>query len=91
LNYLSRVHDGDTLKELENEGLIKRESFAEIPPRVEYTLTKDGEDLRKAIVPMLRWASMRNDVNKEKCVPIYQKIPAHKVKSTTFIKEKTKA
>ena len=35
----------DTLKVLEAEGLIKRESFAEIPPRVEYTLTKDGLEL----------------------------------------------
>jgi DNA-binding HxlR family transcriptional regulator len=35
----------DTLKVLEAEGLIKRESFAEIPPWVEYTLTKDGLEL----------------------------------------------
>ena len=37
----------DTLQELQREGLITRESFAEIPPRVEYSLTKDGAQLRK--------------------------------------------
>jgi DNA-binding HxlR family transcriptional regulator len=30
----------ETLKELQAEGLITRESFAEIPPRVEYALTR---------------------------------------------------
>jgi DNA-binding HxlR family transcriptional regulator len=33
----------DMLKELHKEGLVKRESFNEIPPRVDYSLTKDGE------------------------------------------------
>jgi len=49
-NQLMRELDGvspktlsDTLKVLEREGLIKKESFKEIPPRVEYTLLKDGE------------------------------------------------
>ena len=40
-------------------GLIKREVFAEIPPRVEYFLTKDGTELRKAISPLMTWASAR--------------------------------
>src|SRR3989337_287974 len=34
----------DRLKELESASLIKRESFAEIPPRVEYSLTKEGRN-----------------------------------------------
>jgi DNA-binding HxlR family transcriptional regulator len=46
----------DTLKELKNNNLVIREAFNEIPPRVDYTLTKDGEQLRQAIVPILRWA-----------------------------------
>lgn len=50
----------DTLKDLEGEGLIRRESFAEIPPRVEYTLTSDGTDLREAIIPLLRWTATRS-------------------------------
>lgn len=51
----------DTLKELEAVGLVRRESFAEIPPRVEYMLTDDGSDLRDTIViPLLRWVAARN-------------------------------
>jgi DNA-binding HxlR family transcriptional regulator len=46
----------DTLKDLVKQKLIKRESFNEIPPRVDYTLTKEGEELREAILPILRWA-----------------------------------
>ena len=57
----------DTLKELQNEHLIKRESFAEIPPRVEYSLTKDGVELRKSIIPLLEWTANRSGGNKERC------------------------
>jgi len=49
----------DRLRELEQEGLIKREAFAEIPPRVEYSLTKDGEALRRSVMPLMEWASSR--------------------------------
>jgi len=81
----------DTLKELQAEGLIKRESFAEIPPRVEYSLTRDGAELRKSIIPLLKWAATRNTTNKNRCVLTYRKIPAHQVKSTTRkYKEKAK-
>ncbi len=50
----------DRLKELETAGLIRREFFAEIPPRVEYTLTKDGMELRNALAPLMEWASSKN-------------------------------
>jgi len=46
----------DTLKELTKYNLVKREAFNEIPPRVDYTLTKDGDELREAIIPVLQWA-----------------------------------
>ena len=49
----------DRLKELVLEELIRREAFAEIPPRVEYSLTKDGEELRRTIIPLMDWASSR--------------------------------
>lgn len=49
----------DTLKGLLKENLINRETFNEIPPRVDYTLTKDGIKLREAIIPLLRWATAK--------------------------------
>lgn len=47
----------DRLKELEKSGLIKREAFAEIPPRVEYSLTENGSKMREALIPLMKWAS----------------------------------
>lgn len=70
----------DTLKELQTEGIIKRESFAEIPPRVEYSLTQDGVELRKSIIPLLKWAATRTNVKKKRCASTYRGIPAHQVK-----------
>ncbi|WP_406655523.1 helix-turn-helix domain-containing protein [Methanolobus sp. ZRKC2] len=46
----------DRLKELEKFGLIEREAFAEIPPRVEYSLTEDGIEVRDAMIPLMEWA-----------------------------------
>jgi DNA-binding HxlR family transcriptional regulator len=48
------------LRGLEAQGLVSRQQYAEIPPRVEYSLTKDGEALRRAILPLLIWASERD-------------------------------
>lgn len=45
----------DRLKELEKYGLIERKAYMEIPPRVEYSLTKKGRTLRKAILPLMEW------------------------------------
>jgi DNA-binding HxlR family transcriptional regulator len=70
----------DTLKKLQNEQLLKRESFAEIPPRVEYSLTKDGQGLREAVVPILKWAATRQGSKRKKCSLAYGKMPAHRIK-----------
>lgn len=43
------------LRELERDGVIHREVFKEIPPRVEYSLTDDGRDLNKALGPLADW------------------------------------
>ena len=69
------------LKKLQKEKLIRRESFAEIPPKVEYSLTEDGVELRRAIIPLLKWASMRSHSAKRPCSPTYKKIPAHQIKN----------
>jgi DNA-binding HxlR family transcriptional regulator len=57
----------DVLKDLRQEGLIHRESFSEIPPRVEYSLTEEGEQLREAMVPLVRWAEKRDNLHQKRC------------------------
>ena len=69
----------DTLQELQRERLITRESFAEIPPRVEYSLTKDGAQLRLAILPLLQWASTRTVSGKKRCSARYRQITGHQI------------
>lgn len=43
------------LRELESDGVIKRKVFAEVPPRVEYSLTKKGKSLLPIINNMRKW------------------------------------
>jgi len=50
----------DILKELHDTGLIQRTSYGEIPPRVEYSLTEHGHELKEALVPLFRWARKHN-------------------------------
>lgn len=45
-----------TLKEMEVDGLVHREDFGEIPPRVEYSLTDKGRSLEPVLVAMEDWA-----------------------------------
>jgi len=43
------------LDELEQEGIIKKKIFAEIPPHVEYSLTKKGLSLDEIFKNMAQW------------------------------------
>jgi DNA-binding HxlR family transcriptional regulator len=43
------------LRELEMDGIIRRELFGEIPPRVEYSLTAIGRDLLPTIRALYEW------------------------------------
>ncbi len=47
----------DTLKELQNMGLITRSVNERAPLRVSYALTEEGKSLRSAIIPLLEWAA----------------------------------
>lgn len=59
---LSRHLDGITqrvltlqLRELEADGLVERKVFAEVPPRVEYSLTERGRTLKPVVEALMDW------------------------------------
>lgn len=53
------------LRELEDDGLISRKIYAEIPPRVEYTLTEFGLTLSPIMQAMAKWGEEYR-INKQK-------------------------
>ncbi|UIR56772.1 helix-turn-helix transcriptional regulator [Sphingobacterium sp. SRCM116780] len=52
------------LRELEDDGLLERQIFAEVPPRVEYALTEYGNSMMSVILDIQKWGE--KDL-KEKC------------------------
>ena len=51
------------LDDLEQHGIITKQSFAEVPPRIEYALTKKGEDLVPVLRQMAAWGEKYYDAN----------------------------
>ena len=49
----------DVLKDLQRSGLVKRVAFPEIPPRVEYHLTREGRELTMLVAPLMIWADKK--------------------------------
>lgn len=49
----------DVLRDLQQSGLVKREAFSEIPPRVEYHLTREGRELTMLVAPLMIWADKK--------------------------------
>lgn len=47
----------DNLRALEEDGLVEREVFAEVPPRVEYSLTPLGLSLKPILDAMSDWGN----------------------------------
>ncbi|MBB6504683.1 DNA-binding HxlR family transcriptional regulator [Sphingomonas endophytica] len=45
------------LKELEADGVLRRNDYKEIPPRVDYTLTGLGQSLARALEPLCQWGT----------------------------------
>ena len=55
----------DNLRALEEDGLIVREAFAEVPPRVEYSLSPLGETLRPILDAMQVWGEKYKETLKD--------------------------
>ena len=53
------------LRELEMDGLIKRKVYPEVPPKVEYTASKDGVALKKMFMEMHAWWLQREETSVE--------------------------
>lgn len=47
------------LREMEEDGLVHRKVYAEVPPRVEYSLTEHGRTLNQALEPLGVWGTER--------------------------------
>ena len=45
------------LKQMEASGLVKRKVYAEVPPRVEYSLTETGLNLKPILDSMVKWGN----------------------------------
>jgi DNA-binding HxlR family transcriptional regulator len=43
------------LKDLQKTGILERQAYNEIPPRVEYRLTKKGQELVESVIDLLQW------------------------------------
>ena len=50
-----------TLKEMENDGLIHRKEYPQIPPKVEYSLTEKGKSLWPIIQGMCQWGEYNQE------------------------------
>jgi DNA-binding HxlR family transcriptional regulator len=59
LDAIPGLHDrvlSERLKEMEAEGIVRRQVYAETPVRIEYALTDKGRDLQRVVAEMKRWA-----------------------------------
>ncbi len=51
------------LKELENEAILLRKEYPQVPPKVEYSLTEKGESLIPLVVAMCDWGQKHRSTN----------------------------
>ncbi|MCM6777478.1 helix-turn-helix transcriptional regulator [Nocardia sp. CDC159] len=51
----------ENLRHLEAAGVVRREIYPEVPPRVEYSLTSLGEELNRALKPLEQWGDRHRD------------------------------
>jgi DNA-binding HxlR family transcriptional regulator len=70
---ITNVMLSQSLKELERDGIVHREQYNEVPPRVEYSLTDKGKEVVPVIQQAAQWAvkdmkqTLACGVNCEQC------------------------
>ena len=55
----------NNLRQMEASGLVKRKVYAEVPPRVEYSLTETGLSLKPILDSMVQWGNNYREMQKE--------------------------
>ncbi|MCA0157776.1 helix-turn-helix transcriptional regulator [Tsukamurella sp. M9C] len=58
------------LREMEEDGLVMREVYAQVPPKVEYSLTASGLALNAALAPLGAWGRDRLQRERIDTVPL---------------------
>lgn len=56
LGNITNVMLSQSLKELEAAGIVRREQYNEVPPRVEYSLSEKGKTVLPALSQLSQWA-----------------------------------
>jgi DNA-binding HxlR family transcriptional regulator len=64
------------LRELERDGVVSRRVYAEVPPRVEYSLTPLGRSLEPVMTAMCRWGTR----HRNRRAPVPARPPAAELK-----------
>lgn len=64
LNGISQKVLTQHLRAMEHSGLITRKVYAEVPPKVEYSLTKTGHSLKIIIEAMWKWGEQYKKIGK---------------------------
>jgi DNA-binding HxlR family transcriptional regulator len=68
------------LREMEEDGLVHRKVYAEVPPRVEYSLTEDGRTLNEALGALGAWGI---DRMRREGLPTVEVVGTAEVSATT--------
>ncbi|MGG3282369.1 winged helix-turn-helix transcriptional regulator [Paenibacillus solani] len=54
------------LREMEEDGLVHREVYKEVPPKVEYSLTKEGREFLPILTSMGKWGEKHREILEKK-------------------------
>ncbi|MFA7534124.1 MAG: winged helix-turn-helix transcriptional regulator, partial [Tissierellaceae bacterium] len=60
INGISQKMLTQSLRQMEEDGLVLRKVYAEVPPKVEYSLTEKGKSLKPIIDAMHHWGKTCN-------------------------------